>query len=118
MPKLIAITLGAVAAVLATAWFGRRRAFHRPSTVDRRNEEPPQSADAQANHQAEAGLSTPVMILESRDQSTEAAHELESKPSAPDLSDMSILSTHQTEEVASGTRDEMDAGASLVFGYP
>ena len=118
MPKLIAITLGAVAAVLATAWFGRRRAFHRPSTVDRRNEEPPQSADAQANHQADAGLSTPVMILESQDQSTEAAHELESKSSAPDLSDMSILSTHQTEEVASGTRDEMDAGASLVFGYP
>jgi hypothetical protein len=118
MPKLIAITLGAVAAVSATVWFGRRRAFHRPSAVDRRNDEPPQSVDAQANHHADAGLSTPVMIFESQDQSTEAAHELASEPSAPDLSEMGILSTHQTEEVASGTRGEMDTGALLVFGYP
>lgn len=118
MPKLIAITLCAVAAVLASVWYRRRPGLHRPPAIDPRNDEPPQSAGAQANHHADAVLSAPVMILERQDQSAEAPHELTSEPSAPDLTDMSILSTPQTEGVASGTTGETDTGTSLVIEYP
>jgi hypothetical protein len=118
MPKAIAITLGTIAAVLTLVWFGRRSAPDRPPAIDPPNDEPPQSAGTHANHHVDADLSTPVLILESQRQSTKTAHELASESSAPDLSDMSIMLTHQTEEVASGPPDKMDTGNSLVVEYP
>jgi len=117
MPKLIAITLCAVAAVLASLWFRRRPGLHSPPTIDRRNDELPQSADAHANHHADAGLSAPVMILERQDHSTEALHEPTIETSVPDLSDVSILATPQTVWLTPITAGEIDTGDSLDPEY-
>jgi hypothetical protein len=118
MPKLIAITLGAVAAVLASVWFRRRPALKKPRAIDPRIDEQPHSAKAQVTHGADAGLSAQRMILERQDQSSEAPQDLTREPSTPDLRDVSILSTLQTEEVASGATGEMVAGALPVLEYP
>ena len=118
MSKLLAITLGAVAAVLASVWVRRRAALKKPRAVDPRIDEHPQSTDAQASHKADAGSSALRMILEHQDQSGEAQQDLTSEPSAPDLRDVGILSSLQTEEVAAGATGEVVAGALLVLEYP
>lgn len=117
MPKLIAITMGVVATVLASVWFSRRRAFDRMPPVDRRNHQPPQSADEEANHHADAGLTVSRMNLESADESRETPHEPTNHPPAPEFSNTTFLPAFPTEVVGASATSEVETQFPLVLEY-
>jgi len=118
MPKLIAITLGAVAAVLAWVWFSRRPVLGKPLANERPIDGQPPSMDTVANQRADSGLSAPAMNGKFQDQSTEAPHELTIESLARAVTNAAISTVSDSEGTACAPTDEIGVGTSLVPNSP